>query len=274
MNDFEKPLYSIYPTIYCSGSVYVNDVPVVDWYGEKTKGEGGYAGDVIINQALLQSGKHKIVGKLLPRMGQESLTERDVMMIDFYCAEADRDKWKESRIKFHPKIESPWDGLTENIKHPYFEIETEIEVELPFVLDGWQNSVNLTDFDEVELFQEVLSYYRQIQGILQIHDAPRFLELSREKMKLQEQAFYFSEERKESFKQSAAKLFNQNLEVEPLNEDELEMQIMGNGKLVRLMKRNGGQPLQFKSPDIKKQGNIELEVKLHMRSQGNGLSII
>ncbi|WP_461532107.1 hypothetical protein [Sinomicrobium sp.] len=274
MHNFEKPLYSVYPTIYCSGSIYVNDVPVIDWFGEETEGVGGYAGDNLVNHVLLESGKYKVVGKMFPRQGQENITEEEVMMIDFFCAEADPGKWKDTRHKFHPRIESPWDGLSEGVKHKYFEIMTEIEVELPYVLDGWQNSVDLTKMDEDDLFQEVIAYYRQVLSVLEIKDAPKFLELSMEKMKLQEQAFYFSEERKQSFKNGISKLFNQNLEVESLDEKELKLEIIGNGKLVRLIKRDGTQPLQFKSPDKTKQSNIELEIKLHMRSKNHGFTII
>lgn len=273
MEKFIKPLYSVYPHLYCSGSIYVNDVPVVEWYGKETT-EGGLSGDSEINHVLLQSGKCKVVGKMYPRYGKKVISKEETLFIDFYLAEADLDKWKKTRAKFHPKIESSWDGLSENINYPYFEITTEIEVELPFVLDGWQNSVDLSKIEKKELLKEVLTFYREVHAILREHNATKFLDLSKEKMKLQEEAFYFSEERKKSFMEGALKLFNQNLEVEPLIESELKLEIMGYGKLVRLIKLDGSQPLQFKSLDIEKQGNIELEIKLHMRSKEKGFSII
>ena len=49
---------------------------------------------------------------------------------------------------------------------------------------------------------------------------------------------------------------------------------MGYGKLVRLVKLDGSEPLQFKSPNSEEQSNIELEIKLHMRSEEKGFSII
>jgi hypothetical protein len=273
MNKFERPYYTVDPTIYCSGTVTVNDVSVIDWYGEQTK-EGGYGGGIPINHVLLQSGKYKITGKMYPRIGKKTLTEEEVLYIDFYCANGIVGKTKETRISIHPKIESPWDGLSENINYPYYEITTEIEVELPFILDGWQNSVDLSKINETELFNKTLSYYRQVHALLKEHNAVKFLEISQEKMKLQETAFYFDEARKMSFREGALALFNENLEVEPLIESELKLEIMGYGKLVRLMKLDGSQPLQFKSPNIKEQSNVELEVKLHMRNVDKGFSII
>jgi len=273
MNKLERPLYTIDPHIYCSGTILVNDIPVIDWYGNQTE-DGGYLGALDINHVLLQSGQCRVVGKMFPRKGQKTLTEEEAMLIDFYCADADPKIWKSSIYKFHPKIESPWSGLSENINYPYFEIATEIEVELPFVLDGWQNSVDLSKLDKNVLKEKVLEYYRQIHAVLKEHNAGKFLELSREKQKLQEQAFYFNEERRQSFKEGLTALFNLNLELEPLNENELKLEFLGYGKLVRLMKLDGSQPLQFKSPNPKEQSNIELEIKLHVRNAEKGLSII
>ncbi|WP_456311754.1 hypothetical protein [Pseudomonas shirazensis] len=273
MNKLQSPLYTIDPHIYCSGTILINDIPVIDWYGEETK-SGGYLGGIDINNVLLQSGKYKVVGKMFPRNGMKTLTEDEALLIEFFCADADPRIWKSSKYKFHPKIESPWDGLSENINYPYFEIATEIEVELPFVLDGWQNSVDLSKLDKKFLKEKVFEYYRQIHIVLKEHNATKFLELSKEKQRLQEQAFYFTQERKQSFQQSLITLFNQNLELEPLNENELKLEFMGYGKLVRLMKVDGSHPLQFKSPNIKEQSNIELEIKLHLRTAEKGLSII
>ena len=41
-----KKLYSIYLRIYCSGSVYVNDISVVEWFGDETI-KGGFSKDII-----------------------------------------------------------------------------------------------------------------------------------------------------------------------------------------------------------------------------------
>lgn len=244
---------------------------MVDWFGQDTE-DGGYNSSMIINHVLLQSGKYKVVGKMYPRFGKEVLTKTEYLSIEFECA--DTDKWKNSRYKFHPKIETPWDGLSENINYPRFEIATEIEVELPFVLDGWQRSLDLSNIDKTKLFKEVLAAYRQIHAILSEHNVSKFIDLSKEKQSLYGQAYYYSEEQKKEFLNDMAELFGRNLPVEPLIENELELQLMGYGKLVRLMRKDHKQPLQFKSPNLDEQNNIELEIILHIRNTNSGLSII
>lgn len=270
-HNFKKPLYSIYPRIYCSGTILVNDVPVVDWYGNETK-EGGYGGDTMINQAILQSGKYQVVSKMFPRKGNIQLTEEELLSVNFFCAE--KDNWKSSRVEFYPKIESPWDGLSENINYPFYEIITEIEVNVPFKIEGWQNSIDLRDVDEKKLFEEVFTYYLKVYSILKEHNLSKYLDISQEKMKLQEDALYFDEARKSNFLNSASQLFSQNLEINEMKPENLKMEILGHGKLVRLMNNDGSQPLQFISPNLEEQSNVEMEIKLHMRSKGKGLKII
>lgn len=273
MEQIKYPYYQININSFCTTEIYVDDVIVDEWKGIETKGIERNSSLTPINHVLLQSGKHKIKGRMFPRYGEKYLTEQNSYLgIEFFVASIQN--LKNSRVSFHPKIESPWDGLSENIKYPYFEINTEIEVELPFILDGWQNSVNLSEMKSEELLKEVLNYYQQIRLVLKEHNAAKYLEMSQEKMKLQEQAFYFDAERKKSFLDGATQLFSQKLEVEELIADNLKLEIMGNGKLVRLMRNDDTHALQFKSKDIEKQSNVEFEIKLHRRMSGNELSII
>lgn len=273
MKKIENPYYQLNINSFCSTEVSVNDVVVDEWRGIETRGFTRNTSLTPINHVLLQSGKHTVKGKMFPRYGQKYLTgDNSYLAIEFFVANIQN--LKNSRITFHPTIESPWDGLTENIQYPYFEINAEIEVELPFILYGWQNSVDLSKMDNEELFKEVLNYYQYLRLILTEHNAAQYLEISQEKMNLQEQAFYFNAERKKSFLNNAAQLFSQKLEVEELIADNLKIEIMGFGKLVKLVRKDGTQALQFKSKNLESQSNIELEIKLHRRMAGKELSII
>ncbi|KMQ65438.1 hypothetical protein ACM46_05950 [Chryseobacterium angstadtii] len=273
MKKLENPYYHLNINSFCQTEVYVNDVIIDEWKGLQTQGNERNIVVAPINHAILQSGKYKVVGKMSPKYGEKLLTEESSYLgIEFLVSEAAR--MKETRAPFQPKIESPWNGLSSGIQFPQFEIATEIEVELPFVLDGWQNSVDLNTIPENELFDQVYNYYHQIRNVLEQHDLETFLKMSEDKKNLQEQAFYFSEERKNDFLNGARQLFSQKLPVIELKREEVKMEIMGYGKLVRLIRNDGSQPLQFKSPDSFEQSNIELEVKLHMRSREKGLTII
>ncbi|MBE0393893.1 hypothetical protein [Flavobacterium sp. PL002] len=206
----------------------MNDVPVFSFLGKDSK-DGILDGSVPINHIVLQSGKYKAINiKLLPRFGQKTLTENDGMNINFNLS--DIDNWKETKHSFLPELSSPEayfdkdNKITSPIKGlPYFEIATEIEIELPFVLDGWQNSINLSEIKQSEIKQRVMEFYIQIHAILKEHNAAKFLELSKEKEDLQTKAFYFNSITKQEIRDSIINLFKKNLEVLPLNDDELKL---------------------------------------------------
>ncbi len=281
---FEKPYYSIYVYELSAGEIWVNDVPLLNWKGPQTT-DGVYNGNIPINQVVLQNGVYELKCILKPHYGQKKLVntiESSVYTIGFRCRHVDNIK---SGINVNGDVyimERPYQKSSSdyNWKDPLINLEVYVDVtkltitELPFVLDGWQNSVDLSKIKEKVLFQEVLDYYRQIHAIMAAHNATKFLELSEEKMKLQEQAFYFTEERKKSFRAGAISLFSQKLAPLPLVPSNLKLQIMGYGKLVRLLQLDGSAALQYASPKPAEQSNIELDVKLHMRSQDKGLSVI
>ena len=141
-------------------------------------------------------------------------------------------------------------------------------------LDGWQNSIDLNKIDKAILKNKVIEFYSQIHAVLKEHNTSKFLELSKEKEDLQTKAFYFNSIRKQEIRDSIISLFNKNLEVLPLNPDELKLEIFGYGKLVSLIRTDGSSALQFKRNNTEGERNIELEVKLHARSLEKGLSII
>ena len=128
--------YQLNINSFCETEIYVNDVIVDEWKGIQTKGRERNTSLAPINHILLESGKYKVLGKMYPRYGEKFLTEENSYLgIEFLLASIK--DLKNTRVSFHPKIESPWDGLSQNIKFPYFEIYTVIEVELPLVLDRW-----------------------------------------------------------------------------------------------------------------------------------------
>ncbi|WP_428230703.1 hypothetical protein [Flavobacterium sp.] len=273
-----NPYYELYPNLNCAGKVLVNDVPVFSFLGQDSK-DGILDGSVPINHIVLQSGKYKVVGKLLPRFGQKTLTENDGMNISFNLS--DIDNWKETKHSFFPELNSPGPSFDKNNKItspvkglPFFEIAAEIEVELPFVLDGWQNSVDLSKIEKSIIKQKVLEFFIQIHALLKEHNASKFLELSKEKEDLQTKAFYFNSIRKQEVRDSIINLFNKKLDVLPLNEAELKLEFYGYGKLVSLVRLDGSSALQFKKNIAEGERNIELEVKLHARTLEKGLSII
>ncbi len=276
--EINKPYYELFPSLNTSAIIFVDDVPVFSFLGEETN-EGIYDGTVPINHILLQSGVHEVVGKLYPRFGHKTLTENDGINIKFNVS--DFDNWKETKQSFFPELNSPDAYFNADKKItsainglPTFEIKTEIKTELPYILNGWQKSINLKTYDKTILKNKVYEYYIQIHAILASGNASKYLEISKEKEELQTQAFYFDENKKQEIRKSIVDLFARNLELLPINENELIVELMGYGKLVRLTRLDGSSALQFKKIELEKEKKIELEIKLHMRTLEKGFTII
>ncbi len=285
-HNFNAPWYELYYRMYCSGIIYVNDVPVIMSFGKKTR-EGGLVGQIPINNILLESGKYTVRGMMLPRTGDVKLGEDNYMSIDFNLSDIYNSK--ETKLNFHAKIESPDSNFVHDnspdTKHDnklsnpienllQYELLAEIEVELPYKLDGWQNSIDLSRIKEADLFKQVLMHYKIIHNTMIHYNSSEFLKLSKEKDYIQTQSFYLNSIKRENIHNDIFNLFQEKLEVLPLNENELKIEVFGNGKLVSLSRLDKSPALQFISPDISKEGNIELAVKLHMRSKEIGFSII
>jgi len=281
--EFKNPFYTIYVYELSAGEIWINDVPVLNWAGPITK-DGMYNGAIPINNVILQNGTHELECRLKPRFDYKKFNEsegHDVYDIGVDCREVSDIK---SKVQVIPKIQNPYAKWNEKEKRfineafkdiPVHIAKTKFEVtNLPFTLKGWQNSVHLADLDKEKLFQDVLKFYYQLHGVLASHNAAKFLELSKDKMQLQEEAFYFSKERKASFMNGAIALFDQKLELLPINPANLQLQIMGYGRLVRLIRYDGSAALQYKTPDANEQGNVQFDVRLHMANEEKGLTII
>ncbi len=281
--NFKKPYYFVYAYELSAGEIWVNDVPLVNWSGPQTK-DGVYNGEIPINQAILENGSYFLKCILKPRYHFDELDlseSQDIFALNVQCREVDDLRTK---VEILSTFENPIGKWNEKEKkfvndafknRKTFEMEKNFEVtELQFKLDGWQNSINLSDMKLNVLLQEVSTTYNQIHAVLAQNNAAKFLELSKEKMKLQEEAFYFSDERKSSFKNSILALFDKKLEIDFPNPSTLKLQILGHGKLVRLVRDDGSSAIQFKSPTPEETGNVEFEIKLHKRLENTGFTII
>ncbi|GAA4758388.1 MULTISPECIES: hypothetical protein [Flavobacterium] len=276
-NKIIKPSYEIYPNLNCAVIVYVNDVPVFEYLGDKTI-DGIYDGSVPINHILLESGKYEVKGVMYPRHKQNSLTENDGMSIEFNLS--DIDNWKETKHSFHPELSTPDAFFDKNgaITNVYkgldsYIIKTTIDVTLPFKLKGWQNSINLKELDQKRLQSEVFEAYTKIHSLLKTYNASEFIEVSKDKEKLQSEGFYFNKEKENEIRSKINQVFNKKLEVKPLDFSKLKLNIFGYGKLVNLLNPDGSSPIVFFDP-IEPEIKVEFDIKLHKKSLRDNLTII
>lgn len=297
MNDTLKP-YLFIPTSFISNTniknksynitvrtgnsqleLLVGDVPVSLnlFWGEITSRDGRKIGpNVPINSCILKSGKYKVVGRIYPRYGQQALEFHSYLIMEGYYREAGNWDYTypmfiiETPNKYHKngEIYNPIVGL------PYFELQTEIEVEVPYEVEGWSHSVNLKEQNEEELKKEMQQRYDDIRQLIAKKDTAAFRQIIKEREDLLGTVYYYSEEEKENrIKDLLTVIMSEEFDIAPYPQ-EAQLLYFAEGKMVTLVdpvNREGVICLvNRKDPkDI-----VSLEFRFHRKKPGQKLSVI
>lgn len=83
--------------------------------------------------------------------------------------------------------------MSENINYPYYEISTKNKVELPYVLEGWQNSVDLSKEDQKTLYSVLIDWNKKILKVHHNFDTESYLKIFLSKMSEVNKALYLTE---------------------------------------------------------------------------------
>lgn len=160
-------------TLKCE--LWVNGIRIVRNYKVNQKSNAE-----IINDLLLGNGKHQFTMKFFPNATNAAdslITQEDMRWTKIKLVKAEvipnspygETKNREELIDFKiPEIPTPV---------PYFEFTGEFEVnDLPYELEGWKNSQDLSKIDKDELKKEVVNYYKYIRNLLNEGNVKEFYE--------------------------------------------------------------------------------------------------
>lgn len=257
----------------------VNDVPISLnlFWGEITHKSGRKASPYVpINSAILKSGKYKIIGRIYPRYGQKSLDFNSYLEMEGGFQKSD--DWDHQYLIF--TIETPArihkDGKIYNpiTGFPYFELRTEIEVEVPYEVEGWSHSVNLKKEEENRLKQDLQQRYDEIRQIITKKDSAAFRKLIQEREDLLAIVYYLSDkEKNKRINELIEEVMGDEYAIAPYPK-EAQMLFFAEGKMVTLVdpiNREGIIRLVNKKDpnDI-----ISLDFRFHRKQKGGQLSVI
>ncbi|TWP28480.1 hypothetical protein ETU09_06035 [Apibacter muscae] len=276
-----KAYYTYIRTSNVQTEFYIEDVPPVinSFWGEITKKDGfGFNGAVPLNSCILKSGKYKVIGRVYPRYGETGLDFHSYLQMEGYYQEAT--DWDHPYPMFD--IEMPTETRGTHIGnytrlyqgYPYFELQTEIEVEVPYELEGWSNSANLKEQEEESLKKELQERYNQIRILLAKKDTASLRQLVQEREDLLGTVYYLPEQEKEKRLQEFLDLVaNDEFDIAPYP-SEAQILFFAHGKMVTMVdpiNREGVIRLVNKKDpkDI-----ISLEFRFHRKKLGEKLSVI
>ncbi len=252
----ERPYYQIdVKTSAVSFDIRVNDFPVFTFIGES----GGTNMERPINSSILNSGTQTISVKVLPLKGKKLISKDGFFSLkinkkkDAYIFDNQREE-----ILVIPQMVVPENGL------PYWEFKTTFEANVPYKLNGWENSKEIMNQNNIK--NKVYDKYREIQKLIEDKDNYGFSQAVKEKLKEEAISLYEKlEENPEGFQQTPEKSL-------PINN--CQMKFYGNGKLVSLQNDYGESCLKTQIIENGEVITYTYDIFLHIPQGSNELEII
>lgn len=277
MIEIKQKDYNLYTgSANCQFEILVDDVPpFVGFWGKATERGTGFAGAIPINSCLLKSGTHSISVKIYPRYGKTRLEYMSGFYFDAYYRKV-HTLDEECEVQLY-RLETPTKsgGATGLEGFPYFEMKSELVVDLPFEIEGWKNSVNLKEEQEDghDLKKELQKTYQNLWDIINKKDTASLLKIINERENLLAEAFYFSANEKEEAIQDLLSIVKDDTyELAPFPK-EAKMYFYGYGKMVTLLDLGREGVIRFVNKKDPKE-TISLEFRFHRKKINEELKVI
>lgn len=268
-NDIKNIEYKINANIKdCLYNIYVDDILINNGIANE-QNHGIVSIDASINHVLLKSGKHNIKMEMFPIPGEKALGEYTYGDLKIWYWNVDRNEDDGISVL---SMRTPENNFVKLL--PYFELKSDINLVIPFSIEGWTNSLNLKE--EMEngnnLKQEIQSAYDNIYNIIENRDAHGFSKLIKEREELLGIAFYStSQERKDNLNEFLEIIGNPDYELQPYPQ-KAELRFFASGKLVTL-----SSPLRESVIELinkKTEKIISLDFYFHRKKKGSKLEVI
>lgn len=206
-----------------SGEVLVNDVLI-----DKSI-YGTLNGTEFINYFILENGEQTIKTELKANKGTVSSESLRKASTDFGIYNADMNNGELQNIQLIQKLNFP------DLKTPVPIVSGQwnFKANLPFKLEGWKNSEDLSKWEKDKLEKEVVAKYNELREILNSGNSGEFVKELAFANKEFFIANYYNESKKNEFLSNLTKDFlKQKGLVIPI--ENYKLRIMGNGKVVAL----------------------------------------
>ncbi|WP_146106058.1 hypothetical protein [Apibacter adventoris] len=225
-------IYGIDFNIATPFEILVNDAPVIK-YNE----EGSMSGFYPINELLINNKDQEISVRLYSEIGKEFIAE-DISKYFSLKLVLSKD------VNFEHFKEIQNIKIPEIIKNtPYIEYKYHFNIEVPYQLEGWINSVDLTKENKEALLKEVKMYYQKIYGILNKGDYSHYSKIISKRNHEVLVAYYDSEIIKKEQDELLERITTAQGKMKPIDFNKYNLKIYGNGRLVTLEDEKGDSPL-------------------------------
>ncbi|PKB41923.1 hypothetical protein AX016_0077 [Cellulophaga sp. RHA19] len=223
----------------CSYEVLINDMRVDYFFGRLN---GTISGSIPINPYILKTGWQTWTIRVYPEWKDRSffdtngISEGALVELQInkykYKPNGDVETLYESEKFERKKPEGDYDAKFPDAGKPYVEYKGKFYAEVPYELEGWSNSQDLSKEDKDELFEELLKEYNTYRDLITNKELP---EIARNIHKMKKERAITNSDSNEEVQETIAnfiKLWGQDMTMYPIENVALKM--YGNGKVVAL----------------------------------------
>lgn len=256
-----KPFYSVnFNARTCHMKISINGIPLFNM-----DVEGQCSTVYPFNNLLLESGKVVVTYEARPLKGEVQLHKNAYLscVVELY----DMDSTNYEPISTMASYETP---PQEDAVMPYLLHEDSFQVNVPYSLTGWKQSIKLDQFDD-QLRPMVFMKYNSIIGMMRNRNFTQYEAAFREREDIMATCFYMSEAEKQGRMEDVKDLITYCGEIVPLSSTD-RIELAAGGRLVRLVKTDGESALRLRNEESGEETMIELW--LHMKSGSRELTII
>ena len=223
-------------SVACTYEVYVNDM-LADY--DFNRGNSAGEQPIDIPQFILKSGKQKLRIRIYPKAIEDGELEKMITAsANFSLRVLHGEYYKMPQDSFKEvyaiKMPQEVNGI------PYYEITGEFVAEVPYMLQGWSDGLDLTKEDSKKLKDEVLATYERFRKAFEEKDVPTIASIIYKREQEIAQAFFFTSGKGTNYDRGWEELqqkVDAIKEMHPI--EDYELRFFGERRVVALLKING-----------------------------------
>jgi len=234
----------------CNYEFLINDYPVDRYFGPD---ERSTSGSIPINIAILKPGTQTWKIKIYPLRDRKEVNGKVTLVPQQSIRPDAMIKIAIEGIRFAEngniekrfgkvldykadlkKEDATMKPVLNDEEQPYIEYSGTFEATVPYVMDGWEKSQDISKMDTVTLKKQLLSKYQQYHDWLQHRKLDEIIQQKLPAEKEIAQAFFYDKKTNENFLATFLQRWGQkDLEMQPLENHKVAF--YGNGKIITLV---------------------------------------
>ncbi|WP_316804295.1 hypothetical protein [Pedobacter nototheniae] len=261
-----EPLYYIYVNHeQCFFEVLVNDIPRFQYFED-----GSMMTPITLNNYIYHSGKQTITYRLCPQTKRTygegfniltPYTKFDVKLYVHNNADTTNSFDKQKLLLSHHAATKADGKSFIGDGKDYYEYTLSFDAVVPYRLDGWENSKDLSKMDQKELLTKTEKAYQYYWNLIKDKKSDDYFRLIFKGNAAEITATYISQEALKESESEDKFIFNEaTFKLEPLNN--YKMHLYGNGKIVCLEQTSEDLRLKNKTPIWGKYKTAEGETRV------------